>query len=228
MNDLIFITSVINIPNTPYSYTNIRSVYNKYERYIQTMETIETIRRYMKVNNGLKIMLIECSDFNDNEGIKIEQIIKNNVDYYINLWENIELRNIIYGISKSYGELTFIDNVIKYIKNNHLIFNNIYKISGRYTILPTIDMSKYNNNLNVFNYIKEHNIVSTIFYKIPYNNLDDFNYFLNESKESCKNCIGLELIFMSYIHKMINNSNILLLDNNLSITGNIAVDGNKI
>ena len=89
-------------------------------------------------------------------------------------------------------------------------------------------MSKYNNNLNVFNYIKEHNIVSTIFYKIPYNNLDDFNYFLNESKESCKNCIGLELIFMSYIHKMINNSNILLLDNNLSITGNIAVDGNKI
>ena len=59
MKNLVLITSVINIPNIPLSYTNIRSVYTCEERFIQTQKTIESLRRMIP---DLEILLVECSD----------------------------------------------------------------------------------------------------------------------------------------------------------------------
>ena len=38
MNNIILITSVINTPNKPLSYSKTRSVYNRRERFEQTIE----------------------------------------------------------------------------------------------------------------------------------------------------------------------------------------------
>ena len=44
MNNLILITSVINTPNKPLSYTKNRSVFTRNERFEQTKKTILTVR----------------------------------------------------------------------------------------------------------------------------------------------------------------------------------------
>ncbi len=185
----------------------------------------------MKVGEKeLKIMIVECSNFKGIEnGNEMEVYLKDNTDYYINIWDNEVLREIIYGLSKAMGEMTLMREVIRYIKTNGLVFDDIYKISGRYEILDTIDMNKYRNNMNVFYYYQEHKIVSTVFYKIRYENIDELNEFIEESQELCKRCLGLEVIFMNYINKLVNkNKSIYLLTKKLDVTGNIAVDGNKL
>ena len=62
MNNITLITSIVNISNNPLSYTNIRSVYTREQRFIQTKNTIKSVRE--KIANN-KILLVECSDLND-------------------------------------------------------------------------------------------------------------------------------------------------------------------
>jgi hypothetical protein len=49
MNNLVFISSIINTPNIPLSYTNVRSVFSHEERFIQTKKTIETIKKIFQI-----------------------------------------------------------------------------------------------------------------------------------------------------------------------------------
>jgi hypothetical protein len=232
MTDLIFITSIIDIPNKPLSYTKVRSIYTAKERFQQTKRTIESIKSYMRMGERrMKIMIIECSNFRKGmEEREMEKYLIDNTDYYINLWDRVELHENIFGISKTLGEMTLTKEVIEYIRINGLKFENIYKISGRYEILNKIDMDKYWNRMNIFYYYKEHNIVSTVFYKIRYENIEEFYEFIVDSLELCRRCVGLEVIFMNYIKKLINKgiNNIYLLTEGLDVTGNIAVDGNKL
>jgi len=74
MNNLILITSVINTPNTPLSYTNTRSVFSRQDRFEQTKKTIKSVRE--KLSNS-KIIIVECSDFNEEEN----NYFKENCDY---------------------------------------------------------------------------------------------------------------------------------------------------
>lgn len=64
MNNIILITSVINTPNKPLSYSKTRSVYNRNERFEQTKKTIQSVKEKLP---NIKIMIVECTDFNDNE-----------------------------------------------------------------------------------------------------------------------------------------------------------------
>ena len=232
MRDLIFITSIIDIPDKPLNYTNVRSIYTREERYEQTKRTIDSIRMNMRMDEReLKIMIIECSNFGkDEDGKKMEKYLKENTDYYLNLWDRIELHNYIFGLSKSLGEMKLINEVIEYIKDNKLEFENIYKLSGRYEVLNTINMDKYWNNMNIFYYYPESNIVSTVLYKIRYENIDEFQEFINKSWELCNNYVGTEVIFMGYVNlvKKKDEKKIYLLTKELDVTGNIAVDGNKL
>ena len=41
--NIILVTSIINTPQTPLSYTNIRSVYNRQERFDHMKHTIKNI-----------------------------------------------------------------------------------------------------------------------------------------------------------------------------------------
>ena len=62
MDNLVLITSIINTPKTPLSYSKIRSVYTRNERFEQTKKTIESIKE--KIPNH-KILIVECTDFNE-------------------------------------------------------------------------------------------------------------------------------------------------------------------
>ena len=62
MKNITLITSIIDTPNLPLSYTNCRSVFTKQQRFEQTQNTIASIREKIPDN---KIILIECSPLND-------------------------------------------------------------------------------------------------------------------------------------------------------------------
>jgi len=64
MDNLILVTSVINTPNIPLSYSNIRSVFSRQDRFEQTKKTIQSVKQKLPNN---KIMIVECSDFNEEE-----------------------------------------------------------------------------------------------------------------------------------------------------------------
>ena len=92
MNNLVLITSVINTPNTPLSYSKTRSVFTREERFQQTKKTIQSIKE--KIPNHT-IMIVECTDFTEEEKYYFEK----ECDYVLNLWERKELHSNIFGIS---------------------------------------------------------------------------------------------------------------------------------
>src|SRR6056300_795193 len=90
MNDLVLITSVINTPNVPLSYSKTKSVFSRKERFTQTKNTIVSIKD--KIPN-CKIIIVECSDLNTEE----QEYLSINCDYILNLWEKKELHNNIFN-----------------------------------------------------------------------------------------------------------------------------------
>ena len=56
MNNLVLITSIINTPQNPLSYSNIRSVFTREERFNDTKETIKSIKEKIPY---CKIMIVE-------------------------------------------------------------------------------------------------------------------------------------------------------------------------
>ena len=64
MKNITLITSVIDTPNIPLSYTPIRSLFTKEIRFEQLKKTIATIREKIPDN---QIILIECSLLSEDE-----------------------------------------------------------------------------------------------------------------------------------------------------------------
>ena len=64
MDNLVLITSVINTPNTPLSYTNTRSVFSRQDRFEQTKKTIKSVREKLS-NSKIIICLLYTSDAAD-------------------------------------------------------------------------------------------------------------------------------------------------------------------
>jgi hypothetical protein len=79
IKNITLITSIIDTPNTPLSYTNTRSVFSKEERFEQTKKTILSIRN--KIPNN-KIFLVECSKLTLEEN----NYFLSNVDYFLNIY----------------------------------------------------------------------------------------------------------------------------------------------
>jgi len=94
-SNLFIITSVIDTPNIPLSYSPIRSIFTRDERFEQTKDTISSIKEKMK---DTKIMIVECSDYQTNKNEL--DYLKNNTDYFINLYDNKYLHQFIFGSCK--------------------------------------------------------------------------------------------------------------------------------
>ena len=95
--NLVIITSIINTPNKPLSYSKTRSIFTRHERFEQTKDTIQSIKKYIPNN---KIILVECTDFSINEN----EYFKNNCDIIINLIHKFKEKNYIYSSAKAAGE----------------------------------------------------------------------------------------------------------------------------
>lgn len=212
MSNLVLITSVINTPNIPLSYSNTRSVFSRYERFLQTKKTIESIKN--KLPND-KIIIVECSDLNQEE----TDYLKDNCDYILNLWEKKELHNSIFGISKSLGEGTMTIEAFKYIKD--LEYNYLYKISGRYWLNTNFEIDKIQSN--VFKRINNNeNNIFTALYKIDKNSVEKLLLFLTKNIEAMKKCIGYEVL-MSHFVKNIDKK----LVDIIGLSGLVAVCGSE-
>jgi len=213
MKNLVLITSVINTPNIPLSYTNIRSIYTIEERFLQTQKTIESLRK--KISN-LEILLVECSDLKDD----YVNYFKLNCDHFINLNYNIDSRNKVFSQYKAVGETELITKGIEYIELNNLKFDNFFKISGRYYLLDSFDIEIFNNKQICCRNIEDH-ITATILYKIPYFLLFEYKNFL-----IINYLLTTTLSQEEIMRKFVNNYNIFDIKK-LHVEGNIAICGTK-
>ena len=193
MNNLILITSVICTQNTPLSYTNTRSVYSHKERFEQTKKTISTIKE--KIPNA-KIFIVECSNLDVEQ---LDYLIKNS-DYFLNLYNNENVKNYTSSISKSLGEGTMTLYALNYIFDNNILFDKLIKISGRYWLSEKFYYSKFDCNNIVIKYIdNDINNVFTAIYQLPKNYAFNFKLFLEKKFNEMVNCIGYEILFSIFI-----------------------------
>jgi hypothetical protein len=196
LENIIVITSIINIPDKPFSYTPIRSIYSRIERFEQTKYTIQTIKN--KIPNN-KIIVIECSELNEEEN----EYMNDNVDYFINLYGNADLEKYIFGMSKSMGENTLLLTVINYLKENNIQYNNFYKMSGRYWLTDNFNYDNFNNDKITYTCEKSDvNYIYTCFYKLNSKHIDLYVNFINTNKELLMNCICAEVFFGKFLNSV--------------------------
>ena len=183
--DIFVITSVINTGNNRWSYTDIRSCYTPEERLAQTIQTIESIR-----NIHCKVLLVECSNIDE----QTENILKSKVDYYLQTYHDADVRMAcLESDKKGFGEIKKLEKACEYIKNNNIIFNKLFKISGRYYLNSLFDVKKYSDDIFTFKIFSTSG--STVLYSVPYSRFD----FYIKMLEECSNIyingpIGLETI----------------------------------
>jgi NAD-dependent dihydropyrimidine dehydrogenase PreA subunit len=104
--------------------------------------------------------------------------------------------------------MTFV--TLKYIIQNNIIFNNFFKISGRYYLSENFNYDNFNNNNIVLNFCKQYEyqiinkLVNTSLYKLPYSAIYLFYDFLNNKtiNEKMYNCIEYEHLFGIFIEKL--------------------------
>ena len=219
MNNLVLITSVINPPNTPLSYSNIRSVFTRQERFEQTKKTIQSIKE--KIPN-YKIMIVECTDFTKEE----KDYFDKECDYILNLWDRKEVHKKIFGLSKSLGEGTMTIEALNYIQKNEIQFNNLFKICGRYWLNEKFDYNNFNNTNLIFKKINGNiNNIFTSFYKIPSDKVNKLLNFLKDNEISMERRIGYEVLFGYYL-KYIKYENIVFIDK-IGYEGQVTVCGSN-
>jgi len=213
MKHLVLITSVINTPNKPLSYTNKRSIYTHEERFEQTKKTIQSVQNKLPDST---IFIVECSLLSDEQ----ELFLKKNSSHFLNLYDNESIRNNVYGVSKSLGEGTMTYYALEYIQNNYIVYDDIIKISGRYFLSNQFDSNKFNNDSIIAKMIdgNKYNILTAL-YKIPKHKVNSLLLFLNNSFDAMTRCIGYEELFA----KFINSTTDIIYINPIGLEGPVSV-----
>jgi hypothetical protein len=220
MDNLVLITSVICITNRPLSYTNTRSVFTHEERFEQTIKTIQTIRE--KIPNS-KIFIVECSILNDKQ---TDYLIKNS-DYFLNLYDDENIRNQTSSVSKSLGEGIMTICAIEYIQNNNINYDNFFKITGRYWLSDNFNYNNFENDDIIVHYIHNNdNNTCTSLYKLHKTNVNDFHIFLCSNMKLMFQCIGYEVLFALFL-KLSKHNKIVHL-NKIGVNGYISVSNDFI
>jgi inositol phosphorylceramide mannosyltransferase catalytic subunit len=214
--NIIIITSVLNISNNPLSYYHKRSVFTIEERFKQTLNTIRSIKE--KLGSEIEIFFCECSDlllYNS-----YEKIIKSEVSYFYNFYDNFTIRNYVLSKYKGLGELYLIKQALKIIDDSKKKYQFIFKISGRYYLNENFEYNEFNNNYNIMTYW-DCNIQSyaSLFYKICFqdlllfmNSLEQFEYDLKHGNS-----------FEQCLYKFFNHN--ILVHNKLNISGYLSTEG---
>jgi hypothetical protein len=172
--DIFIITSVINTGNKPWSYTHQRSYYTVEKRYEQTLQTIQSIR---DLNDGSKVMLVECSDITD----EMTTALKGRVDYFIQTYGDDKVRHAcLESNKKGFGEIKKLQKACQYIKENNLQFNRLFKISGRYFLNSAFNKQNYASD-DAFTFkMFSPTSGSTVLYSVPNTLFDTYTKKIDE------------------------------------------------
>jgi hypothetical protein len=221
MKNITLITSVIDAPNIPLSYTPTRSVFTKEIRFEQLKKTIATIREKIPDN---RIILIECSILSEDE----RQYLTNAVDYFINIYDTDDqpLIQRMFGPSKALGEGTMTIYALQYLLSQNIEYDNFFKISGRYWLNDSFSYQNYDNFMSCIRYGSSAKTNAyTAFYKLSnYESLCWLDHLRNSEKEITMP-IHYEGFFLEFIKTL--NKNICFL-NHLGLSGYISVTGDYI
>jgi hypothetical protein len=205
--NLIILTSVINISKNRLDYTKIRSVFSTKERYIQTILTIMSLS---KITNK-KILFIEGSEISK----EYENTIRSKVDFFINIKNDHKLKPIIDGISKGRAEAALTIEALKFIDLQE--FDNIFKISGRYYLNDNFNETKFEKNSSIFK-LSNGSYVTTL-YKI---NKKDYGLYLKTLNTAFVSGEMYETVFFNAFKQIAKEIN------NLGVSGEVSVDGNRV
>jgi hypothetical protein len=220
MNNLVLITSIICTPNNPLSYTSTRSVFTHEERFTQTKKTIESVKE--KIPNS-KIIIVECSQLNEEQ----TDYLTKNTDYFINLINEPDKCKNIYSKSKSLGEGTMTIEALNYIIKNDILFDNFFKITGRYWLSDSFNYTHFDNNdIIIHNIHNDKNNTCTSLYKLNKTNIEDFYNFLISNMNLMFQCIGYEVLFAIFLNLPKNNKVIHM--NKIGVNGYISVSNDFI
>jgi hypothetical protein len=221
--NIVLIPSIIDTPKKPLSYCSIRSVYSKNERFEQTKLTVSSVRE--RLPNSL-ILMIECSLLTPSEF----DYFNNNVDIFINIYDNPYLKEKIHSSSKSMGEGTMTLIALEFLKFNKIGFKYLFKLSGRYRLNEHFEYSSFDNENIVAQYYGENNYyASTILYKLPFNATVQWYKFLLGCNHLFLMAESYEHIFSMFLH-YIEKNNILQVEHckKMGVCGNVAVGGGYI
>lgn len=211
---LCLITSVIKTPSLPLSYTDTRSVFTPEERYSQTLNTIESVRNKIP---GVIICLVECSDLDKYQVVKLTS----HVDYFLNIFDDTELRSRVYSPSKSMGEGTMTIAALNYIRERDIKYTSFYKISGRYSLADSFILDE--SPIIVRPIGGNRGNISTLFFKLNKESVHDFYTFLVNHESDMRNCKGYEVLFAEFI----SSRDLVKFTDTLGVSGYVSVDADK-
>ena len=181
--NVVMITSKVYTSNNTFSYTNNRSVYSVQERFSQTIDTINSIKKYIP---NYYIILFDNSDFTNEES----GILNSSVDFFINIKNDDEINYYTNKCKiKALAELTQLRIILKYMAVLTINIKNVFKISGRYSIVENFNYEQYDNDLNIFKKnkdVRDREFYYTSFYKISYKNISLFNTCIKNSIDFIK------------------------------------------
>lgn len=220
--NITLITSVIDTPPVPLSYTNTRSVFTREQRFAQLKKTIESV--HQKIPNN-RVFLVECSLLTEAE----REYLTKNVHYLFNIYEtqNQSLIERMFTPSKSMGEGTMTILALQQLAANNIEYDNLFKISGRYWLNDTFSYELYNNSMSCTHCINgDINNMFTCFYKLSAEDALGWLDYLSQSEDKFINCVGFELIFAEFNKKL--GDKRIIIKNKVGINGYVSVCGSYI
>lgn len=222
MSSILFgISSIIDTPNIPLNYSPVRSVFSRDERFEQTKYTIESIRKYCP---DAKIIILECSNYETNKE-QLDYLIDNS-DYFVNIWGKKELHQYIFSQSKTIGACVMYYQLINFIIENKLLFDNYFFISGRYYLTDKFDFNLYKNS-KIIQYLINNINTTTVLYKLNYDYIWLFkDYLINyiDTYNNNNKYVSYEEIYTFFCESHKEDVTIL---SDISFNGTCSINGLK-
>lgn len=213
--NLVLITSLMYTVGG--SHPMSRSIFTHQQRFEQTQQTILRAREYIP---NATIIFVECSPLQPEH----EAFIESNVDYFLNLWNTTEKAKM-FTASKALGEGTQTLCALEFIFENNIVFDNFFKISGRYFLDERFDYTKWDNQNIV---IKEWNNAKSVFtflYKIPRRFVENWRAHLLSNYDNMIQNVGYEVIYGNFVEK---HANSVVFIDVMGIEGFISPTGSHV
>ena len=160
--DIVIITSKIIVSNNKLNYAGNRSIYTPIERYNDTLKTIQSIKKYIP---EAYIILVDNSELNTQQSI----VLNRELGHFL----NINNKEYSYYTDKSeykgFGEIYQTILGLKYIQDNNIQYESLFKISGRYILNNSFDINNYRTEGFIFKKnttLSDRKYYYTCFYKI--------------------------------------------------------------
>jgi hypothetical protein len=173
--NVVIITSKIIVSSNKLDYIHYRSIYTADQRYSDTLKTIQSIKTHIP---GAYIILVDNSTLPNEQSI----VLKKEVGHFL----NINNEEYSYYTDKSeykgFGEIYQTILALKYIQDNNIQYESLFKISGRYFLNDSFNINKYHTSTFVFKKnesLSDRNYYYTSFYKMG-NNLQNYIQILQK------------------------------------------------